>query len=116
MRARELAVPAEGEEHDGWTFEQFRAAAEFASRPRRDTTGCTSSPTLRGLAPFIYSGGGDVFDDDPSPTSLAFSEDDTRDALDPGARAAARPAGHAHRGAARAAHARWSGSSAASSA
>ena len=43
--------------------------------------GCTSSPSLAGLSPFIYAGGGDVYNDDTEPTSLAFSEDDTRDAL-----------------------------------
>ena len=39
-------------------------------------------PTLPGLAPFIYSGGGKIFDDDDDPTSLAFSDDATRRALD----------------------------------
>ena len=32
-------------------------------------------PTLFGLAPFVYSGGGDPFDDDTSPTSLALSDE-----------------------------------------
>ena len=40
------------------------------------------APTLRGLAPFVYSAGGQVFDDDEAPTSLAFSSDDTRSALE----------------------------------
>ncbi len=81
MRLRELPTPAEGEEHDGWTFEQFRAAADYASRPRRHTSGLYIEPSLSGLAPFIYAGGGDVYNDDSAPTSLAFSEDGTRDAL-----------------------------------
>lgn len=95
MAERDLPAPPpvdEGDEatdqttpptYDSWTFEEFRAAAEFASRPRRETKGIHIEPTLLGLAPFIYSGGGDVFDDDVQPTSLAFSSDGTRDALTP---------------------------------
>ncbi|HWM73457.1 MAG TPA: extracellular solute-binding protein [Nocardioides sp.] len=81
MRARELPTPEVDEEHDLWTFEQFTAAAEFASRPRRHTRGLYVEPSLRGLSPFIYAGGGEVYNDDNEPTSLAFSEDDTREAL-----------------------------------
>ncbi len=93
MAERELPAPAPIEEPDGgepvdptyaaWTFEELRAAAEFASRPRRQTKGIYVDPTVRGLAPFIYAGGGDVFNDDVEPTSLAFSSDDTREALTP---------------------------------
>lgn len=81
-RMRELELPApEDDEHESWTFEQFTAAAEFATRPRRGTRGVYIEPTLRGLAPFIYSGGGELFNDDEAPTSLALSTDDSRDAL-----------------------------------
>lgn len=93
MAERELPAPTPLEEPDGdesepptyaaWTFEEFRAAAEFASRPRRETKGIYVDPSVRGLAPFVYSGGGDVFNDDVEPTSLAFSSDETRDALTP---------------------------------
>jgi len=79
MAARELDVPTD---HKRWTFEQFAAAASFASRPRRSTKGVSIAPTLTGLAPFIYSGGGDIFNDDENPTSTAFSEDSTRSALE----------------------------------
>jgi multiple sugar transport system substrate-binding protein len=80
--------PADGEApeektYPSWTFDEFRAAAAFASRPRRGTKGIHVEPTLRGLAPFVYAGGGDLFNDDVEPTSLAFSSDDTRDALTP---------------------------------
>ncbi|WP_309647624.1 extracellular solute-binding protein [Nocardioides sp.] len=87
MLARELPAPEddpetpEDETRDSWTFEQFTAAAEFATRPRRGSAGVYIEPTLHGLAPFVYSGGGDLFDDDNEPTSLALSEDDSRDAL-----------------------------------
>jgi multiple sugar transport system substrate-binding protein len=65
-----------------WTLEQFQAAAEYASRPRRGIAGFYIAPTLRGLAPFVYSGGGKIFDNDDDPTSLAFSSDDTKSALE----------------------------------
>jgi multiple sugar transport system substrate-binding protein len=81
MRARELPVPEEEETHDGWTWEEFRAAAEFASRPRKHTRGLYVEPSVRGLSPFIYAGGGQVYNDDREPTGLAFSDGGTRDAL-----------------------------------
>ncbi len=74
--------PPEGEQPTSWNFDQFTAAAEFATRPRRGTRGVHIDPTLAGLSPFIYAGGGDVFDDNRTPTSLAFSSDGTRSALE----------------------------------
>jgi multiple sugar transport system substrate-binding protein len=65
-----------------WSFEQFAAAAEFATRPGRGTKGVHIAATLPGLAPFIESGGGNVFDDAVDPTSLAFSSDGSRSALE----------------------------------
>lgn len=79
MRARGLDAPASP---DRWSFDQFRAAAEFATKPRRGTKGVHVDPSLAGLAPFVYSGGGRLFDDDEDPTSLAFSDDSTREALE----------------------------------
>jgi multiple sugar transport system substrate-binding protein len=83
MERREYDVPSADAEgvRDRWTLAQFGAAAAFASR-RGDRRGVWIDPTLQGLAPFIYSGGGAVFDDDREPTSLAFSDDSTRQALD----------------------------------
>lgn len=82
MERRELDVPAVNEEgvRERWTLAEFEAAARFASR-RGDPRGVWIDPTLQGLAPFIYSGDGQVFDDDQEPTSLAFSDDNTREAL-----------------------------------
>jgi multiple sugar transport system substrate-binding protein len=79
MRERGLDAPTTP---GRWTFEQFRAAAEFATRPRRGTTGVHVDPSLAGLAPFVYAGGGDLFADGDPPTSLAFSEESTREALE----------------------------------
>jgi multiple sugar transport system substrate-binding protein len=83
MERRGLDVPTADDNgvRDRWTLDQFAAAAQFASR-RGDRRGVWIDPTLQGLAPFIYSGDGKVFDDDREPTSLAFSDDSTREALD----------------------------------
>ncbi|MCW2791052.1 MAG: carbohydrate transporter substrate-binding protein family [Nocardioides sp.] len=86
MRARGLDAPDLGTEAEPrdprWSFEQFTAAAQFATRPRKQTRGLYVDPTLRGLAPFVYSGGGKLFDDDVDPTSLALSDSDTQAALE----------------------------------
>jgi multiple sugar transport system substrate-binding protein len=83
MERRGFDVPTPNTDgvRDRWTLAQFGAAAQFASR-RGNHRGIWIDPTLQGLAPFIYSGGGKVFDDDREPTSLAFSDDSTRSALD----------------------------------
>jgi multiple sugar transport system substrate-binding protein len=80
MANRGLDVPS-SEENARWSFEQFEEAARFASRKRRGTKGVYVEPSTRALAPFIYSGGGQVFDDEEAPTSLAFSEESSREAL-----------------------------------
>ncbi len=83
MAARGLEVPDLTDATSiRWSFEEFQAAAEFATRPRQGTRGLYIDPTLRGLAPFIVSGGGSVFDDPETPTSLAFSDSDTQAALE----------------------------------
>ncbi|PVG81759.1 hypothetical protein DDE18_17480 [Nocardioides gansuensis] len=85
MARRGLDVPTTAEDPtdpgERWTLEEFTNAARFATRKGR-VEGVYIEPTLSGLAPFIYSGGGHVFDDDNEPTSLAFSDEATREALD----------------------------------
>ena len=60
---------------DSWTFDQFAAAAECVATGAATRAGVYIEPTLQGLSPFIYSGGGQVFDDaqgrprSPSPTT-----------------------------------------------
>ena len=81
-RARGLDAPDPEGDHSRWTFEQFAAAADFATRPRRHTRGVHVDATVNGLAPFIYSGGGKLFDDDSHPTSLAFSDSGSQSALE----------------------------------
>jgi multiple sugar transport system substrate-binding protein len=79
MEARGLEFPAERE---AWTFEMFTAAAQFASRPGGGSNGVYIEPGVRTFAPFIYSGGGQVFDDEDAPTSLAFSDGDSVEAIE----------------------------------
>ena len=84
MERRELDVPTLNpttELRERWTMAEFAAAARFASR-RGGVRGVWIDPTLQGLAPFIMSGGGEVYDDDEAPTSLAFTDDSTREALE----------------------------------
>ena len=84
MERRGLDVPSvssDGVLSDRWSLAEFAAAAQFATR-RGTVDGVWIEPTLRGLAPFIHSGGGQVFDDEDDPKSLAFSDDGTRSALD----------------------------------
>ena len=78
MERRGLNVPSKP---GGWSFDEFSDAAHFASRPATRSAGVHIEPTLRGLSPFIYSGGGQVFNDSENPTSLSFSDGDSRDAL-----------------------------------
>lgn len=77
MKEQGLDSPAS---HAAWTLDQFNAAAEFAaSRP--GAKGVYIDPTLEGLAPFVYSGDGQLFDDPADPTTLTLSDDASRDAL-----------------------------------
>ncbi len=79
MRERDLPVPPT--DLRGWNLEMFAAAADEATRPRLGTRGVHVETTLRGLAPFVYSGAGQLFDDEDEPTSLALEDDDAREAL-----------------------------------
>lgn len=78
MEARGLLFPAQRE---AWTLEMFTAAAQFASRPP-GAKGVHIEPGVRTFAPFVYSGGGQVFDDEDAPTSLAFADGDSAEAIE----------------------------------
>lgn len=80
MALRGLPVP--GGERTAWNFEEFTAAAEFASRPGRGTRAFHVDASIEGLAPWLYAAGGEVYDEATAPTSLAFSSDETRSALE----------------------------------
>ena len=79
MRLRGLPVP--DDELRGWDIEEFASAVQFATRPRLKSRGLSIPPTLAGIAPYLYSGGGSLFDDDSAPTSLDLSGGDNQETL-----------------------------------
>ncbi len=79
IRLRELPAPAP--DLGGWDVEMFAAAAQFATRPRQKSRGLSIEPTLDALAPYLYSGGGSLFDDDADPTSLDLSSGSNQETL-----------------------------------
>ena len=76
MREAKLPTPSS---HATWTWEQFAAAATFGSR--YGAKGVYIDPTLLGVAPFVYSGGGSLFDDDREPSRLDLESGGSLDAL-----------------------------------
>jgi multiple sugar transport system substrate-binding protein len=78
MKRRGLDVPGLP---GRWTFDEFSEAAKFAARPATRSAGLHIDSTLSALAPFVYAGGGQVFDDSVTPTSVNFSDDDSQAAL-----------------------------------
>jgi multiple sugar transport system substrate-binding protein len=65
---------------DGWTLSQFADAARAASG--RGVRGLYVSPTLQQVAPFLWSGGGDLVDDDENPKTLRLSDGGSESALE----------------------------------
>lgn len=64
----------------GWTIAEFGRAAAQPRRP--GVRGLYVAPTLEQIAPFVWSGGGQVVDDQVEPTTLTLSDDASRDALE----------------------------------
>jgi multiple sugar transport system substrate-binding protein len=58
----------------GWSLDQFATAARWATRHHPGVAGASLDPTLSGIAPFVYSGGGQLFDNTTTPTTLALSD------------------------------------------
>ncbi|MFL6158290.1 MAG: ABC transporter substrate-binding protein [Marmoricola sp.] len=56
----------------GWSLDEFAAAARNASVRR--VRGVYVAPTLEQIAPFLWSGGGNVVDDQDKPTTLTLSK------------------------------------------
>jgi len=56
----------------GWTFDDFARAARLASGA--DHKGLAVDPSLEQVAPFVWSGGGDVVDDDQDPSTTTLSD------------------------------------------
>ena len=83
-RMAKRGQPVPNEDHSSFSLDAFRAAAQYASRPGTHAKGVEIAPTLTGLAPFVYSGAGHLFNDDTHPTSLALGNatDALRDTLE----------------------------------
>ncbi len=79
MASRDIDVPAS---ETTWTFDQMAAVAQFATRPRRGIRGIYVDPTVRGLAPYVLSAGGSVFDSEEEPTGLDFSGDESASGIE----------------------------------
>jgi multiple sugar transport system substrate-binding protein len=75
----------------GWSLDQFAAAARWAVVHHPGIAGAYVDPSLSGVSPFLYSGGGQLFDDTEEPTSLAFSEETNQASLDQTVRVLSRP-------------------------
>jgi multiple sugar transport system substrate-binding protein len=65
----------------GWSLDQFAATARWAVHHHPGASGLYVDPSLTGLAPFLYSGGGQLYDSSTTPTSLALSSDASQAAL-----------------------------------
>jgi multiple sugar transport system substrate-binding protein len=79
MLAEGLDAPLD---HEAWTWAQFELAADEAAHAQPGARGLQIDQTLRGLAPFVYSAGGQLFDNDNLPTAMTFSSDSTTSALE----------------------------------
>ncbi len=64
---------------EGWTLEEFAEAARRASGG--GVQGVYVAPTLEQLAPFLWSDGGELVDDDQEPTTLRLSDGSSRSGL-----------------------------------
>jgi multiple sugar transport system substrate-binding protein len=67
-------------QEDGWSLEEF---GRGAAQPRRPgVRGMYIDPSLEQVAPFIWSGGGQVVDDTDDPTTLTLSDGPSADAME----------------------------------
>jgi multiple sugar transport system substrate-binding protein len=64
----------------GWSLDQFATAALQPRRP--GVRGLYVEPDLEQIAPFVWSGGGDVVDDTDKPTTLTLSDGPSESAME----------------------------------
>lgn len=65
---------------EGWTWDEFLSAAKAMTR--EDTYGLGTEASLIRVAPFVWSNGGELVDDEENPTTLTLDEGKSREALD----------------------------------
>ena len=68
------------DQKNGWSLDEFGRAALQARGP--GTRGLYVQPDLEQVAPFVWSGGGEVVDDTDEPTSLTLSEGASASAME----------------------------------
>ena len=68
------------DQKNGWSLDEFRTAALQARS--RGVRGAYVAPDLEQVAPFIWSGGGDIVDDPLAPTTLTLSEGSSQTAME----------------------------------
>ena len=64
----------------GWTLDEFAQAALQARRP--GVRGLYVAPELQQVAPFVWSGGGEIVDDEDDPTRLTLADGSSLGALE----------------------------------
>lgn len=72
MQAAGHAIP--NPDSGKWNIDQFSDAVQWAARPRAGIRSIELPASVEGIAPFLYSGGGKVVDDEDTPTTLTFSD------------------------------------------
>ena len=66
--------------HDGWTWDEFRAAG--AALTTGDVDGIGVEPQIIRLAPFVWSNGGELTDDPTRPSRFTLDDPRSREALE----------------------------------
>ncbi len=68
------------DQENGWSLEEFGRAALQARSP--GVRGAYVAPDLVQVAPFVWSGGGEIVDDNLDPTTLTLADDSSKSALE----------------------------------
>jgi multiple sugar transport system substrate-binding protein len=68
-----------GHPKQDWTWDEFRSTGETLTQG--DVRGIGIEPTVIRLAPFVWSNGGDIVDDETAPTGFTLDTPEGRDAL-----------------------------------
>jgi multiple sugar transport system substrate-binding protein len=66
----------------GWTWDDFLGAAQALTDPATGTWGVGVEPSIQRIAPFVWSAGGELVDDQDTPTTLTLDDEAARVGLD----------------------------------
>jgi multiple sugar transport system substrate-binding protein len=67
---------------EGWTWDDLLAAAQALTDPAAGRYGVGVEPSVQRIAPFVWSAGGEVVDDEEAPTTLTLDDPASREGLD----------------------------------